>query len=179
MRETRDHSLAIRAIGGDADAFGQLIAHRRAWMVDHAERLTHNRASAEDVTQRACLRAWVFIRDLREPKLFGMWLRRILTTEAYRHGKANRWLVTVAEPADRPPFWPQPDHHLAVCEDLTRVDAELKTMAPSAVDAFLRATVDGVMVKDVAKMEGIEVIAMKTRIHRIRLRLRAACARKG
>lgn len=179
MVETRDHDLATRAIGGNADAFSQLIAQRRAWMVDHAERLTHNRASTEDVTQRACLRAWVFIRNLREPKFFSLWLRRIVTTEAYRYSRANRWLVTGAEPADRPSAAPLPDHHLAVCEDLARVEAKLKTMVPSAVDAFLRATVDGVMVKDVAKMEGVEVIAMKTRIHRIRLRIRAACGKEG
>lgn len=41
----REQALTIRAIAGDADAFGQLIKPRRAWMVDHAERLLRNRAA--------------------------------------------------------------------------------------------------------------------------------------
>lgn len=171
----RERGLTIRAIAGDADAFGQLIKPRRAWMVDHAERLLRNRASAEDVTQRACLRAWMFIRDLREPKLFGMWLRRILTTEAYRYSKANRWLIPVAEPADRPSHAPRPDRQLVACEDLARVEAELKAMAPDAVRVFM-LSVDGMRNEDVAKEEGILLSTMRTRVHRIRLRLRAAVA---
>lgn len=179
MVETRDHDLATRAIGGDADAFSQLIAQRRAWMVDHAERLTHNRASAEDVTQRACLRAWVFIRNLREPKFFSLWLRRIVTTEAYRYSRANRWLIPAAEPSDRPSPAPSPDRQLTARDGLARVNAELKTMAPDAVRVFLLSAVDGMRNEDVAKAEGIHLSTMKTRIHRIRLRLRAVCAGKG
>lgn len=168
--------LATRAIEGDGDAFGELIKLRRPAMVAHAERLLHRRAGADDVVQRACLRAWVFIRDLREPKLFGAWLWRIVTIEAYRHAKAHRWLVSVAEMADWPSGTPQSDRQLAAREDLARVEMELKVMAPAAVHAFMRATVDGIRVEDVAIEAGIGLAAMKTRIHRTRLRLRAAVA---
>ena len=178
MLETRDHGLASRAIAGDGRAFGQLIKPRRDWMVSHAERLLRNHAAAEDVTQRACLRAWSFIRDLREPKLFGMWLRRILTTEAYRYSRANRRFIQVAKAADRPSYAPLPDRLLVACEDLARVEAELKAMAPDAVRVFM-LSVDGMRNEDVAKEEGILLPTMRTRVHRIRLRLRAACGKEG
>lgn len=59
---------------------------------------------------------------------------------------------------------------------LWRVNAELKTMAPDAVQVFLRAAVDGMRIEDVARAEGLGVPTMKTRIHRLRNRLRAAIA---
>lgn len=173
---TCEQGLTMRAIAGDVDAFGQLISTRRAWMVDHAERLLRNHAAAEDVTQRACLRAWTFIHDLREPKLFGMWLRRILTTEAYRYSKASRWLVPVAEPIDRPSPAPQPDRQLAACEDLARVKAELATVDPATLAAFLGVTVDGMRYEDAGERDGLRYNVLRTRFHRLRARLRAAVA---
>ena len=49
-------------------------------------------------------------------------------------------------------------------------------MAPDAVQVFLRAAVDGMRIEDVARAEGLGVPTMKTRIHRLRNRLRAAIA---
>ena len=55
---------------------------RRAFAYAYA--VLRDRAAAEDATQAAFLTAWLRFGDLREPKAFGVWLRRIVRTECVR-----------------------------------------------------------------------------------------------
>ena len=50
----------------------------------YAYAVLRDRAAAEDAIQAAFLTAWLRFGDLREPKAFGVWLRRIVRTECVR-----------------------------------------------------------------------------------------------
>ena len=89
--------LAVRARGGDRDAFSALVVlHQRA-----ARRVAvaalGNPAEADEAVQEACLTAWRQIDHLSDPGAFRAWLLRITWRKALdRRRSVMAWLRRVA-----------------------------------------------------------------------------------
>src|SRR5690348_4990771 len=74
MADAADELLVAAALRGDRGAFARLVDRHRPRAQALARRLLGDAAEAEDVVQEAVLRAYLALRDLREPARFGAWL---------------------------------------------------------------------------------------------------------
>ena len=73
-----DRALVALAGAGDTDAFATLLAPRLDRLVRTARAILGNEADARDVTQDACLSAWINLPRLRDDARFDAWLNRTL-----------------------------------------------------------------------------------------------------
>jgi RNA polymerase sigma-70 factor (ECF subfamily) len=76
-RDDSDDALAVRASGGDASAFEQLVERHYDFVHAVAWKWTGNRADAEDVAQMVCMRLGQSIRQWRGQGKLTSWLYRL------------------------------------------------------------------------------------------------------
>ena len=69
--------LVERASQGDHEAFGVLIGARLARLDTAARLILRDPELARDAVQEATLRAWKYLRGLRDPGGFDAWLHRL------------------------------------------------------------------------------------------------------
>jgi RNA polymerase sigma factor (sigma-70 family) len=73
--ETR---IVLLAIAGDEASFQELVLRHQGWVRSLARRSLTDAGTADDVAQEAFLKAWRKLTLLRDPAVFGPWLRRIV-----------------------------------------------------------------------------------------------------
>lgn len=75
--ETSDPALVSRAREGDVEAFGELFraTHRRIY--NFVRSMVTNSEDAADLTQKAYVRAWGALKNLRSDEAFLVWLHQI------------------------------------------------------------------------------------------------------
>ena len=76
--------LVAAAIGGDRDAFRELVEPDLAAALGTARIVTGSEADASDAVQEALLSAWRGLDSLREPDAFRAWFRRHVVRAALR-----------------------------------------------------------------------------------------------
>jgi RNA polymerase sigma-70 factor (ECF subfamily) len=79
-------AVVALAMGGDRDAFSELVRRRQSWLRNLLRRLCRDPALADDLAQQVFLRAWRSLPTLKSVAAFGAWLRRLAI---------NTWLAHV------------------------------------------------------------------------------------
>jgi len=183
VREQSDEPLVIRAQDGDRAAFDELV--RR-----HADRLYGLVAGmigpgheAEEVVQETFLRAWKSIDRFRGKSQFYTWLYRIGANEANRRGaQLTRHRSRIAFSVDE-----ETGHEMAVggadparSAQLSELRRELScAVADLPADqrqAVVLRDMNGLSTAESAEMMGVGEAALKSKLHRARLRVRSAVA---
>lgn len=97
----RDVQLVLRAKGGDADAFGELVRSHQRRAVSLAYRLLGNSSDAADVAQDAFVRAYKSLGQLDDPARFSAWFLRTVSNLAlnFRRARALRATTPLEDPA--------------------------------------------------------------------------------
>lgn len=72
-----DRDLALKAVRGDHEAFGELVRRHQSGVYNAAYRMTGNRQDAEDAAQEAFIRAYRAIETLDPSRPPGPWFRKI------------------------------------------------------------------------------------------------------
>jgi RNA polymerase sigma factor (sigma-70 family) len=87
-----DHDLTIQAKNGNKEVFEILFSRYRAPIYHLALSICGNTPLTEDAVQEAFIIAFINIQQLRDPKLFAPWLKRIVTNCCYQLlRKENRY----------------------------------------------------------------------------------------
>ena len=84
------HDLAVRARGGDHDAFTALVDGSIGRLYGVACLILRDRDRAHDAVQEAFVAAWRDIRGLRDPDRVDAWFRRLVVRACYRQARAER-----------------------------------------------------------------------------------------
>lgn len=82
-----DAELVSESLGGNREAFGQIVARYQSLVCSLAFSATGSLSQSEDLAQETFVTAWRQLRDLREPEKLRSWLCRIarnLTCDALR-----------------------------------------------------------------------------------------------
>jgi RNA polymerase sigma-70 factor, ECF subfamily len=151
-----------------------------------ARRITGNGPDADEVVQDAF---WAVIRKIdsfRGESAFGSWLYRIVANAAYQKTRSRnnrRHEVSLDEVL---PLFDGSGHHAAPVDDWSpyvedpALQAEMRMALGAAIDALpapyrtvlILRDIDGRSCAEIADALGLNVCAVKTRVHRARLFLR-------
>lgn len=76
-RNLPESTLILAAQARDRIAFTELVRRRESWLRALLRKLSGDPQLADDLAQETFLRAWQRLERLREPRAFGVWLRRL------------------------------------------------------------------------------------------------------
>jgi RNA polymerase sigma-70 factor (ECF subfamily) len=163
--------LVEQAIGGDHDAFSELVRLSSRKLYGVATLILRDRTRAEDAAQEALVAAWRDLSGLRDPDRFDAWLNRILVRECYRLARKDRRRIeaegrirVLGETSD-------PSTHNADRDELERGFARLPVDQRTVLVLHHYA---GYSFPEIADTLGIPVGTAKSRVHRATSAMRAA-----
>jgi RNA polymerase sigma-70 factor (ECF subfamily) len=166
-----DESLLAAFLGGDRNAFTTLVRRHEDRVFALALRMTGSRADALDATQEVFLTMFRRASSFRGDAAFGTWLYRIRVNACH---DLLRQRSRRAENDDEPEF---EDAHASGLEesaalrlDLTQALAELPHEYREAV---VMHDLGGIPYEEIARLTGVAVGTVKSRISRGRRRLAA------
>ncbi len=82
---------------GNRDAFAELVRRRQSWIRNLMLRCCGDTTLADDLAQKAFLQAWRKIAQLRQPRTFGAWLKRLAVNTWLQHLRRNDALSHTGE----------------------------------------------------------------------------------
>ena len=173
---TEPQALVDRAIDGDRDAFGELVAIHQQEVYTLAVRLVRDRDQASDVTQDAFIRAWRAMPKFRGDAKFSTWLHRITVNTAWTHRtKENRVRL---DPLDSLVAEPQATtlDPIRAGESVSigpKIEAALSELSYSIRSVVVLKDIYDWSHSEIAEHLGISVTAAKVRLHRGRKELRS------
>jgi RNA polymerase sigma-70 factor (ECF subfamily) len=154
-----------------------------------ARRMLGNDADAEDVTQDVLLQVVRKLDTFRGESQLGTWLHRVTVNAALAHRQKrakhqNQEAVNgIDEQAE--PVGPtgavkrwnvSPDEPVLAAEQAELIDKAIKELPEPYRDVYVLADVEGLPNAEIGEMLGLNVPAVKSRLHRARLRMRDTLA---
>jgi RNA polymerase sigma-70 factor (ECF subfamily) len=178
-----DKELLARSAAGDGESFRLFVARYRAAIFRYLCVLTPSAADAEDLMQETFLAAWRGAATFRSEASPKTWLYTIARNAAFHyHEKLARLPLaeTPLEELGRAAGWggPTPEQIAVLSEQATAVAEAMARLAPVDRAILLLRDVEGLDGESAAKLLQLTVPAMKTRLHRARLRLMGALAKE-
>jgi RNA polymerase sigma-70 factor (ECF subfamily) len=183
--DVTDARLLTAAAEGDRDAYRVFVRRHQAALFRYAQVLTAREADAEDVLQRAFLAAWRAAGQARREGAEKAWLRTILRHEAQRFGRLRAGQesrdVSFEALGEAAGFAAEgdPERSLALAEQREQLTRALSALPPDDQEVMVLYELDGLTADEVASVRGESRAAIKSRVHRARLRLLAALQEGG
>ena len=192
LKKARDEELVILAREENTRAFDELVSRYQNKIYRLARRMTETEEDAEDVLQEAFVKAYKSLGGFKGKSRFSTWLYRITVNLALMKLRKKK-LETV--PLDQPietgdgvvqreieDGGLDPLDSLIAAESRQILDAAVTDLPAGHRAVFILRDVEKLSTEDTARVLGITVPAVKSRLHRTRLMLkerliRAAAAR--
>lgn len=174
-----DRDLITRVAAGDRRAFEQLVARHAAAIMRLTRAVTGQAASAEDALQQTFLSVYQNASTFRAESSVRTWMLTIARHAAYRiRAKSDREDL-VEEPLmelGRDAGWGSvdPETIALAAERKDSLRRALSALAVQDQEALILRDIEGLHAKEAAALLGIGERALKSRLHRARLRLAAA-----
>ena len=166
-------ALVRRARAGDQQAFADLLqTHRSAITSTLFACGVRQTETAQDLAQDVALRAWDRLTDLKDPRTFKAWVRRIAANAARDH--LRRMAVRKEDELDAAVNVASDDDPYARAERLSEVRLMLAVLDdedPETVE-LMTAKAHGESIASMAERLSISDAALKMRLMRVRKRLR-------
>jgi RNA polymerase sigma-70 factor (ECF subfamily) len=176
-----DIALIRRAAGGDRDAFERVVVRHQASVYRFIRTLTSDLSRAEDALQETFLSAWTSARGFRGESSATTWLFTIA-----RHAIERQFRRHAGEPApaDRVALdalgiaagWGRtrdPEQALLKHEESAIVRRAIEGLNAADRRVLLLRDLEGLDGEEAAAVLGIGIAALKSRLHRARLRFAA------
>jgi len=168
----RDETLLVRrAQAGDVTAFEALYRAHVGRIHALCLRMTGERATAEDLTQEAFIRAWQRLDSFRGDSAFYSWLYRLAVNVVlgdFRVKKRMTERVANSEDVSDLPL-AATDRPAGLRMDIEQAIAALP---PGAREIFVLHDVEGYKHEEIAEMTGLATGTSKAHLHRARRLLR-------
>ncbi|MBI3207008.1 MAG: sigma-70 family RNA polymerase sigma factor [Myxococcales bacterium] len=178
-RSAGDAELIARAASGDRAAFTELVERHRAAVHRYARSLTKNDADAEDALQRTFLAVWRSAATFRGPASARSWLFTVARNAALRQARPRREDATepeaLAELGARAGWGTDSPHALLEgAEVRARLGAALARLDADDREVIVLRDLEGLSGDEASSVLGLSLSALKSRLHRARLRLMAS-----
>jgi len=174
MDAKQEAHIITRVQAGDTELFVDLVRYYQAPLFRVvANMVGHGRA--EDVVQEVFLAAFKEIGRYDSSKgLFRTWLFRIARNKTFNLLKKKRW-ESHQEPPESPD-WHTPDKHLLLKEIFTKLDQALSAFKPQDRMIFVWAELEGLSYAEIARIEGLPLGTVKSRLFRTKAKLKTLIA---
>ncbi len=173
-----DGQLIVRIGGGDRTAFSELVRRHQSALYRYVRALTRNDADAEDALQRTFLSVWRSAASLRSEASEKSWLFTIARNAAFRQMRPRPESPmdpeTLASLGENAGFGDDlPDDVVQRFQERARLEAALERLPLDEQEVLVLRDLEGLSGEDTAWVLGVSLAAMKSRLHRGRLRLLA------
>jgi RNA polymerase sigma-70 factor, ECF subfamily len=179
-----EQSLVAAAQAGDSDAFVTLLNQYSRHIYRLGVSITGNHHDAEDVLQEASLKAYTALADFHGNSRFYTWLVRIAVNAAL--GKLRKRALWKESSLDEPresedgsyipleiESWGADPEKACLNSDLQQILSEvIQRLDPKSRTIFILRDVEKFSTEETAKLLGLTVPVIKTRLLRSRLKLR-------
>ena len=160
--------------GGHLDALGEIFERHHRPLFRFLSRTTGDRALAEDLTQEVFVRILKYRHTYDEGSRFETWLFRIARNARADHFRTRPPLaMTVDDALDMPAPAPGPAQQFERETEARQLECALRQLGEEPRDLLVLARYHDMPYDQIAELLGIEVGAVKVRVHRALKQLRA------
>lgn len=166
--------LVSKAKQDDVNAFHQLYKLFGKDIYNFIYRLTGSKEEAEDLTQETFVKAFQDIKNLREDSRFKSWLFSIARNEVYQRARrySSRVKPLEEEAIQIPSTEKTPEEAYLQGELSDVVQSALDSLPLKLKTVLVLAAIQNHSYQEIAEIVGRSVPAVKTDIHRARLKVR-------
>jgi RNA polymerase sigma-70 factor (ECF subfamily) len=176
MSPTEQQQLeAARA--GDPEALEALLQEHQARIYRFAMKLCRDPEDARDVLQDTLLAVARSLRDFRGGASLSTWLYTIARSFCIKARRKSKFAPAHEEPLEvgaevAAPDGTGPEDIAAQHEIGAALDRSIRALDPEQREVLVLRDIEGLKATEVAEVLGLSVPAVKSRLHRARLRLR-------
>lgn len=163
--------LIARARNGDPSAFDEIVRGHQKQVYNLAWRMLRSREEAEDVTQEAFLKAFESLPKLRADAAVEAWICRITANLCLSRLRSQRYQMEA--PADPGFVFSTPMGSVAADVQTAQLVHQALAQLPQEYRlAVVACYLEGRSYEEAARLSGVGVRTLKTRLYRARRRLR-------
>ncbi|HKQ20061.1 MAG TPA: sigma-70 family RNA polymerase sigma factor [Candidatus Eisenbacteria bacterium] len=174
-----DEELVQKAQQDDERAFGNLVERYETKVYSLAMKMLRNPEDAEDVLQDTFLRAYRGIKSFQGNSTFSTWIYRITANSALMRLRKKQLPTVSIDDADEretpiniADWSPGPVEQLLTKETQKAMDEAIEALPPEFKQVFILRDVEELSNAEVAEILDLSVAAVKSRLHRARLKVR-------
>lgn len=180
MTEVSEKKIIEKVLGGDANAFEELVLKYEKTVYNLALRMVGDRDDAFDMTQEAFIKAYGSLSSFRGDSKFSVWIYRITTNVCldFLRSKSRKQQVSLTvsdddEDAqlDIPDPSSDPEQQLMQKMSMQSVEEGLKTLPDKQRQILVMRELGGMSYAEIGKALSLEEGTVKSRIFRARKRL--------
>lgn len=184
VTDDRDPILIKAALGGDAQAFEQLLAAYEGKVYRCGLRMMGNADAAADILQDVALKMYRHLGQFEGKSRFSSWVMAIAINQCrmtLRNTKGDRVTESLDEPVetedgpitrDVPDWHPNPEQLYTKAELSSILNKALQQLTPQYREVFVLCEAEEHSMEEAAQILGLSLAAVKSRLHRARLKLR-------
>jgi RNA polymerase sigma-70 factor (ECF subfamily) len=161
-----DEALMTAVRNGDLHQLGVLFERHHVPLFDYLSRMTGDRASAEDLVQDVFIRVLKYRRSYREDGRFETWLYRIARNARADYFRTRRPSEPIDDERLETPSEPGPAGALEHERNVERLRRALLLLRDDKRELIVLTKYRGMSHEQIAELLGIEVGAVKVRLHR-------------
>jgi RNA polymerase sigma-70 factor (ECF subfamily) len=191
VEQWSDERLLEAARSDEPGAFDAFVRRYGRRLFAFGMRMCGHREDAEDVFQETLMKAYLGLKDLREPRAVRTWLFRVASNQCLmkRRGEKNEPARHLSLDRLKPPGWedgePQdvpdwsglPEEGAQRAELRGALERAISDLAPDHKLVVILRDVEGLSTEEAAEALGVRVPTVKMRLHRARMALREQLAR--
>jgi len=174
-----DEQLVRKSQEDDERAFGELVSRYESKVYSLALKMLRNPEDAEDVLQDTFLRAYRGIKSFKGNSTFSTWIYRITANSALMRLR-KRQLPTVSiddadereAPINIADWAPGPVEQMLNQETQAAMTEAIEALPPEFRQVFVLRDIEELSNAEVAEILDLSVAAVKSRLHRARLKVR-------
>jgi len=175
VHATSDEGVLVAdSLRGDLSAYDRLVAAYQDHIYQTAYRITGHREDARDAAQEAFLRAYRALRTFRGEASFSTWMTRIAVNAAL--DVVRRRPVHSSVPADVAAEGGDPTTDVLRRDQQWRVQQAIAALPPDHRAVVVLRDVQGLRYDEIARVLGVPVGTVRSRLSRARESLRIALA---
>lgn len=181
MTEVSEKKIIEKVLGGDANAFEELVLKYEKTVYNLALRMVGDRDDASDMTQEAFIKAYGSLSSFRGDSKFSVWIYRIATNVCldFLRSKSRKQQVSLTVSGDDdedaqldiPDPKADPEQQLMQKMSMQSVEEGLKTLPDKQRQILVMRELGGMSYAEIGAALSLEEGTVKSRIFRARKRL--------
>ena len=168
--------LIDRSLGGDSQAFGELVRRYQDRLYSAVVHIVRCRAEAEDVVQEAFVQAYVKLKTFKHNSRFYTWLYRIAVNVSISHRRRKRVELSVEQNRDATGDEPidvsmSPSEPLELAERKQQLARAMSLLTEEHRAIIVLRHMEEFSYEEIADVLEISVGTVRSRLHRARAQL--------